>query len=66
MGKAGRNEMKRVGANFLNGAAVAMLAAGCIGPVVGQKSEIWISVLAVLVSATLHALALRLVGNVEE
>jgi hypothetical protein len=66
MSKAGRNEMKRVAANFLNGAAVAMLAAGWIGPFIAQDAKVWMSALAVLISATMHTLALCLVRNVED
>jgi hypothetical protein len=66
MGKAGRNEMKRVAANFLNGAAVALLTGGCIGPLVAQSTPSWILAVAVLISAALHATALRVVGNIED
>jgi cytochrome c biogenesis protein CcdA len=66
MGKAGRNEMKRVAANFLNGAAVAMLAAGCIGPVVAEVMDLGLSACAVLASAVMHAMALSIVGDVED
>lgn len=66
MSKAGRNEMKRVAANFFNGAAVAVLAAGCIGPVVAEVMDLRLSALAVLVSAIMHAMALNVVGDVED
>lgn len=66
MGKAGRNAARRTAANFLNGIAVATLAAGCIGPALTQDADLWISALAVLASALLHAMALHLVSNLED
>ena len=67
MGKAGRNEMKRVTANFLNGAAVALLTAGFFGPFLSQDTRRWLLAVAVLVSAAaLHLVALCLVRNVED
>ena len=66
MGKAGRNEMKRAAANFFNGAAVAVLTAGFIGPIVAEEVDLRLSALAVLASAIMHAMALNIVGDVED
>ena len=66
MGKAGRNEMRRMAANFFNAAAVALLAAGFIGPLVSLGRGGWVVAVPVLVSAALHAAALCLVRNVED
>lgn len=65
MGKAGRNESKRIAANSLNGAAVAILAACCIGPAVTRNADVAICVLPVLASTVTHLLALRLASDVE-
>lgn len=66
MGKAGRNEVRRVAANFLNGAAVAMLSAGGIAPVVVDQMDFRIFILAVVASAIIHVTALRVVREVED
>ena len=66
MGKSGRNETKRVAANFFNGVAVAMLAAACIGPIVANHTDLRVFALGVLASAILHAMALRVVGDIED
>lgn len=66
MGKAGRNETKKVAANFLNGAAIATLSIGYLGPMVGHEIEFWQSALAVAISAIAHAMALRAVCNIED
>ena len=66
MGKAGRNEMKRVGAGFLNAAAVAMLTTGGLTPLLKQDQGLWIPVVAAIVSAAMHSLALVIARTVEE
>jgi hypothetical protein len=66
MGKAGRNEAKRVAANFLNGAAVAVVATGYIGPLMAGASNAWAAVAVILVSAGLHLLAARVVTGIED
>jgi hypothetical protein len=66
MGKAGRNETKRVAANFLNGGAVAVLVTLCIGPIVANQWDLRIFALGGLASAILHAMALRTVRDVED
>ena len=66
MGKAGRNEVKRVAANFFNGAAVALLTAGFIGPLMSQGTRSWVLPAAVVFGAALHAMALCLVRNIED
>ena len=52
MGKAGRNETKRMTANFLNGSAVAILAAGAIGPVMANRPDFCTFALSVLASTS--------------
>lgn len=66
MGKAGRNEMKRVGANFLNGTAVAVVTAGCVLPILQYAAAPWAAVVAMIAGATLHKLALLLVVDMED
>lgn len=66
MGKSGRNEMKRVAANFLNGAAVALLMAGYLGPLMAGDNRIWIAVLAIFSSMATHSMAVRLVSDLED
>lgn len=66
MGKAGRNEMRRMAANFFNSAAVAVLMAGFITPLLSQDVRGWVLAVAVLVGAALHATALCIVRNIED
>ena len=66
MGKAGRNEMRRMAANFFNGAAVALLTAGFIAPSLSQDTRAWALAAALLIGATLHATALCIVRNIED
>ena len=66
MGKAGRNETKRVAANFLNSAAVALLITGYIGPLLMGGQRVWVAALAITGSAAIHWLALRLAGDLED
>lgn len=66
MGKAGRNESKRVAANFLNGIAVALLMAGCIGPLLACDGRIWLVALAIIGSAAIHWTAVKLAGDLED
>ena len=54
MGKAGRNETKRVAANFLNGIAVALIVAGSIGPLLAGEERVWLPVSALIASAAMH------------
>jgi hypothetical protein len=66
MGKAGRNETKRMAANFLNGAAVALLAAGYIGPLLTEDHQILVAVTALLGSWASHFMAVQLAGYLED
>ena len=66
MGKAGRNESKRVAANFLNGFAVALLMAGCIGPLLAGSGRMWLAALAVMASAAIHWTAVKIAGDLED
>ena len=66
MGKAGRNEMRRMAANFFNGAAVALLTTGFIAPSLSQDTRGLVLAAAVLVGAALHGTALCIVRNVED
>ena len=66
MGKAGRNEMKKATAGFLNGVAVAVLASGCIIPVFGQNQWLSSSLCAVVGGLCLHLVARMMVRHIEE
>lgn len=66
MGKAGRNEMKKVAAGFLNGAATAILVSGFLMPVIGSRQWALFSPTAALVSLVIHALALVIVRSLED
>lgn len=66
MGKAGRNETRRTGANFLNGIVVAVLVAGCVGPMLAGDSRIWTVILSIFASAGAHLTAVCLVGGLED
>lgn len=66
MGKAGRNETKRVAANFLNGVAIALLMAGCISPLLAGDERLWLAALAIIVSAAIHTAAVMLAGDLED
>jgi hypothetical protein len=66
MGKAGRNETKRIAASFLNGTAVALLMAGYIGPLLAGDHRLLISVLAIVASSATHLMEARLAGYLED
>lgn len=66
MGKAGRNESKRVAANFLNSIAVALLVTGCISPLVVGDERVWHAALAIIASAAIHRAAVKLAGDLED
>jgi hypothetical protein len=53
-------------ANFFNSAAVAVLMAGFITPLLSQDVQGWVLAVAVLAGAALHATALCIVRNVED
>jgi hypothetical protein len=66
MSKAGRNEVRRTAANFLNGVATALVATGYLAPMVAGQSLGWMAVAVILASAALHALATRVVKTLED
>ena len=66
MGKAGRNEMKRVAANFLNGVAVALLMAGYTGALLAGDERAWLLPLGLVAGGAVHWMAVRLAGEPED
>ena len=66
MGKAGRNEAKRVAANFLSGIAVALIVAGCIGPLLAGEERVWLPVSALIASAAMHWMAQMFASDLED
>lgn len=66
MGKAGRNEMKKIAAGFLNGVAIAILATGCLAPAFGQTQWALSALIAAGLSLAVHILALAMVHGVED
>lgn len=66
MGKAGRNELRKMGGQYLNGVAVAMLAAGAIAPGFGDGLSPLAMVVVVTCSVALHFLARAAVSGVED
>lgn len=66
MSEAGQNEARKVAAGFLNGIAVAVLAAGLITPLIGQDLQIWRSIAAVAIALGAHGLALALACQMQE
>lgn len=66
MGKVGRNEMKKVAAGFLNGAAIAILVSGFLMPVIGSRQLALSYPTSALVSLVIHALALVIARSLED
>lgn len=66
MGKMGRNELRKVTAHYLNGIAVAVVAAGCIAPALGHQSSVVIMTTSFASSVALHLIARGLVRSSED
>lgn len=66
MGKAGRNERRKVAAQYLNGLASAVVAAGVLGPAAAGQGNLAIAAVAASISVALHALARWTVAQVED
>ena len=66
MGKTGRNERRKVAAQYLNGIALAVIASGVLGPLVTGNGGLGTITAAVAVSLAMHALARRVVAGVED
>lgn len=66
MGKTGRNERRKVAAQYLNGIALAVIASAAVGPLVTGKGDLGTVAAAVAISLTMHALARWAVARVED
>lgn len=66
MGKSGRNEQRKVAAQYLNGIALAVIASGVLGPLVTGSGGLGTITVAVAISLTLHVLARCAVAAVED
>lgn len=66
MGKAGRNERRKVAAQYLNGIALAVIASGFLGPLMTGNGDLRIAATAIVVSFGLHMLAGQSVALVED
>ena len=66
MGKTGRNERRKVAAQYLNGIALAVISLGVLGPLITGKGDLGTVSAAVAISFAAHALARWAVFRVED
>lgn len=66
MGKTGRNERRKVAAQYLNGIALAVIVSGVLGPLVTGSGGLGTITAAIVISLAMHALARRVVAGVED
>lgn len=66
MGKTGRNERRKVAAQYLNGIALAVIVSGVLGPLVTGSGGLGTITAAIVISHAMHALARRVVAGAED